>query len=295
MRDLGALVNRSHVLGFRDVWMSKRTLASVLLVLILSSVLVSVSVARDSLAVSRLVNPVTIDGKWTTPDEWSDAQRVSMYVAEGPESTGFIRIKNDDQYLYLLVDFISDTTPAIGQPRAQPSHWSYDGVSIAVDKHANEQKPTDAADLVIVLMWWSGYNAPEPVTPSDAWIEGVMSYDATNDPDSQTSHALYELAVPMQMFLNPSAIRVSVWDISRGVNMHWPAYEGSWSTKQFGDLIFSQKQQTTTHEEPARVTAIEPITLLAIAVVAVVVALVLLYFRSRRISTVHGKSEAEGN
>jgi hypothetical protein len=281
MRDLGALVNRSHVLGFRDVWMSKRTLACVLLALISSSVLVSVSVARDSLAVSKLVNPVTIDGKWTTPDEWSDTQRISMYVAEGPESTGFIRIKNDDQYLYLLVDFVSDTTPAIGQPRGQPAHWSYDGVSIALDKHANEQKPTDAADLVIVLMWWSGYNAPEPVTPSDAWIEGVMSYNATNDPDSQTSHALYELAIPMQMFASPSAIRVSVWDVSRGVNMHWPAYEGSWNTKYFGDLAFPKQQEAMTHEEATRATPMEPVMLLAIATVVVVLVLALLYFRRR--------------
>jgi hypothetical protein len=96
-----------------------------------------------------------------------------------------------------------------------------------------------------------------------------MSYDATNDPDSQMSHALYELAIPMQMFENPSAIRASVWDISRGVNMHWPAYEGSWSTRQFGDLIFSQKQQTTTHEEAAGATAADPITLLTVTIVVV--------------------------
>jgi len=281
MCDPGALVNRSCVLGFRGMHMSKQALAYLLLTLISSSFLVSAPLARESLAVPRLVNPVTIDGKWTTPEEWSDGQRVSMYVAEGPESTGFLRIKNDDQYLYLLIDFVSDTTPAIRQPRGQPAHWSYDGVSVGIDKHANEQKSTDEADLEIGLMWWSGYDAPEPVTPADAWIEGVMSYDATNDPDSQTSHALYELAIPMQMFENPSAIRASVWDISRGVNMHWPAYEGSWSARQFGDLIFSQKQQTTTHEEAAGATAADPITLLAVIVVVVLVALVLLYFGRR--------------
>ena len=130
-------MNRSHVLEFRGIYMSRRTLAYLLLALISSSVLVSVSLARDSLAVPRLVNPVTMDGKWTTLDEWSDAQRLSMHVAEGPESTGFLRIKNDDQYLYLLVDFVSDTTPAIRQTRGQPAHWSYDGVSIAIDQHAS--------------------------------------------------------------------------------------------------------------------------------------------------------------
>jgi len=294
MRDLGALVNRSHVLGFRDVWMSKRTLVCVLLALIASSVLLSVSVARDSLAVSKLVNPVTIDAKWTTPDEWSDTQRVSMYVAEGPESTGFLRIKSDDQYLYLLVDFISDTTPAIGQSRGEPVHWSFDGVSVGIDEHANEQKPKPVGDeddfsecvsgsrcVMMELEWLSGYGAPQPVTPSDAEIDGVMSYDATNDPDSQTSHAIYELAIPMQMFTSPSAIRVSVWDVSRGVNMHWPAYEGSWSTKYFGDLVFSKQQESMTHEEGTRATPMEPVMLLAIAAAVVVLVLVLSYFRRR--------------
>jgi hypothetical protein len=294
MRDLGALVNRSHVLGFRDGWMSKRTLACVLLALISSSVLVSVSVARDSLAVSRLVNPVTIDGKWTTPDEWSDTQRVSMYVAEGPESTGFLRIKSDDQYLYLLVDFISDTTPAIRQSRGEPVHWSFDGVSVGIDEHANEQKPKPVGDrddftecvsgsrcVLIELKWLSGYSTPQPVTPSEAGIDGAVSYDATSDPDSQTSHAIYELAIPIQMFTSPSAIMVSVWDVSRGVNMHWPTYEGSWSTKYFGDLAFSKQQESMTHEEGTRATPMEPVMLLAIAAVLVVLLLVLLYFRRR--------------
>jgi len=262
--------------------MSKRMLAGVLLALISSCVLMSVSVARDSLTVPRRVNPVTIDGKWTTSDEWSDTQRVSMYVAEGPESTGYLRIKNDDRYLYLLVDFVSDTTPAIRQTRGEPAHWSYDGVSIAIDEHANEQEPTEEADLVIELLWWSGYDAPEPVIPPDAWIEGVMSYDATNDPDSQTSHAIYELAMPMQIFENPSAIRVSAWDISREANVHWPVYEGSWSTEYFGDLIFSQQQETITHKEDTQARTTESVMLVAIAVVAVMVVLVLLYGTRRR-------------
>jgi len=294
MRDLGALVNRSHVLGFRDVRMSKRMLACVLLVLILSSVLVSVSVARDSLAVSKLVNPVTIDGKWTTPDEWLDTQRVSMYVAEGPQSTGYLRIKSDDQYVYLLVDFISDTTPAIRQSRGEPVHWSFDGVSVGIDEHANEQKPKPVGErddfaecvsgsrcVLIELKWLSGYSAPQPVTPSDAGIDGAVSYDATSNPDSQTSHATYELAMPMQIFTSPSAIRVSVWDPSRNVNMHWPAYEGSWSTKYFGNLVFSKQQESMTHEEGTRATPIEPVMLLAIAAVLVVLVLVLLYFTRR--------------
>jgi hypothetical protein len=280
IRDSIALVNRSHVFGFKGVYMSKRTLASLLLPLISSSVFVPYSVAKDSLVVQRLVNPVGIDGKWTTPDEWSDTQRISMYVAEGPRSTGFLRVKYDDQYLYVLVDFVSDTTPAIEQTRGEPVHWCYDGVTVAIDKYASEEKPKDEADLVIQLRWLSGYDRPEAVTPTDAWIEGAMSYDAANDLDSQTSHAIYELAIPMQVFQDPSSIRVSVWDPSSGVTMHWPAYDGSWSTKYFGDLLLSQEQQIMTHQEDTRTPSMEPVTLLAIAAFAALVVLVLLYFRA---------------
>jgi hypothetical protein len=113
-----------------------------------------------------------------------------------------------------------------------------------------------------------------------------MSYTATNDPDSQTSHATYELAIPMQMFEKPSAIRASAWDISREASVHWPRYEGSWSTKYFGDLIFSKQQETTKPEEGTGVTAAEPVVLLAIAVVVVLIALALIYSRKRRRVTV---------
>jgi hypothetical protein len=160
-------------------------------------------------------------------------------------------------------------------------HWSYDGVSVGIDEHANEQKPTDEADLLINFKWLSGYDAPQAVTPSDAWIESAISYDAANDPDSQTSHAIYELAIPMQTFVNPSAIRVSVWDPSRNVNMHWPTYEGSWSSKYFGDLIFSQEQETTIHEERTKATAVGTVPLLTVVVLMVLVVLVLLYLRRR--------------
>jgi heme/copper-type cytochrome/quinol oxidase subunit 2 len=63
--------------------------------------------------------------------------------------------------------------------------------------------------------------------------------------------------------------------------MHWPTYEGSWSTKYFGDLIFSQQQETMKQEEGTRVTALEPVMLFAIAAVVVLIVLILLYFRWR--------------
>jgi hypothetical protein len=201
----------------------------------LSVTLTSAYATRESTQVTRLANAVTIDGKWTTADEWDDTNRVSMYVIQGPESTGYIRLKHDADFLYLLVDFVSDTTPA-SQQTQKGGKSDYDHFNVGVDKDVNDTN-TECCDVRVDIAWYNGKTAPDPVEPP--WVEGAMSYDATNDPDSKTSHAIYEFAIPMGTFEKDSAIRASVWDRSRAVNMHWPRWQDSWSMKYFGDLVFS--------------------------------------------------------
>jgi hypothetical protein len=208
------------------------SLSGLLMFALLASPLVFA--ATESVQVTKLANPVTVDGKWTTPNEWSDTHRVSMYVVQGPTSTGYVRLKHDSNFLYLLVDFISDTTPAGKQTSSSGSH--YDDLNIGIDKNVNDTN-TECCDLSVNLTWENKKTAPNPVDPP--WVQGSMSYNATNDPDSGTSHAIYEIAVPMPTFEMNSAIRISVWDQSRSVNMHWPNYQGSWSMKYFGGLVFS--------------------------------------------------------
>jgi hypothetical protein len=157
-----------------------------------------------------------------------------MYLLQGPQSTGYVRFKHDVDSVYILVDFVSDTSEATTQTKGNPAQ---DGLNIGIDKNVNDTN-TKCCDVYVTLNWNNGKSAPEPVEP--AWIQGTISYDATNDPDSKTPHAIYELALPMPTFEKNSAVRISVWDPSRGVNMHWPRYEGSWSMAYFGDLVFSE-------------------------------------------------------
>ena len=86
-------------------------IAVLALVLVLSSAPNTYAV-RESVQVTRLANAVTIDGRWTTSDEWSDTYRVSMYLVQGSQGTAYVRFKHDADSLYILVDFISDTTEA---------------------------------------------------------------------------------------------------------------------------------------------------------------------------------------
>lgn len=207
---------------------------AVLAVVLALSSTVSVYAARESVQVTRLVNPVTIDGKWTTPEEWSDTNRVSTYLLQGPQSTAYVRLKHDADNLYILADFVSDTTQAIAQTKGDPPE---DGLNMGIDKDVNDTN-VKCCDLYVHLYWTNGKSAPEPIDP--AWLQGTISYDATNDPDSKTSHAIYELAIPMGTFEKNSAFRISVWDPARVVNVQWPKYQGSWSMQYFGDLAFSE-------------------------------------------------------
>jgi hypothetical protein len=211
-------------------------LSVAVLAILISSLTPNVFAARESVQVTKLVNPVSIDGKWTRPDEWSDTNRISMYLVDGPPSTGYVRFKHDATLLYILVDFISDTTKAIAQTKGDPAE---DSLVIGIDRNANdtyiECPPCDAH---VILAWKNGKSFPEVIYPTS--MDGTISYNATNDPDSKTPHAIYELAIPMGTFEKNPAVRMSVWDAGREVNMHWPKYQGSWSMAYFGDLVFSE-------------------------------------------------------
>ena len=214
--------------------------------------------ARESVQVTRLANPVTIDGKWTTTDEWSDTNRVSMYLVQGPASTGYVRLKHDADFLYLLADFVSDTTMASAQKGQTGSH--YDHFAVGIYTNVNDTN-TKCCDHGVDLAWYNGKSAPDPVQPT--WVQSAMSYDGTNDPDSSKSHAIYEIAIPMGTFENSSALGISVWDWSRVVNMHWPQWQGSgnsWDMRYFGDLVFSQ---VVVPEFPLDATALLTVVVLA--------------------------------
>jgi len=219
--------------------------------MLFSLLLVPAFAARESVQVTRLVNPVTIDGRWTTPDEWSDTDRVSMYVVQGPASTAYVRMKHEQNMtniiLYVLVDFISDTTNATKQGTGGTA---YDGLYIGFDNNVNSSK-TQCCDAQLALEWDNGKKTQDPISVS--WARGVISYDGTDDPDKTDSHAIYELAITIAGaggthdlaqcdYCNhvKMAIRLSVWDWSRAVNMQWPQNPDSWSMAYFGLLIFSQ-------------------------------------------------------
>jgi hypothetical protein len=66
--------------------------------------------ADQTLLCPTLENPVTMDGKWTSSQEWSDAYEGKLVFLWG-SGEAYFRIKHDDDFLYLFVDYVSLTTP----------------------------------------------------------------------------------------------------------------------------------------------------------------------------------------
>jgi len=58
-----------------------------------------------SVTCPMLTEPVTIDGKWTSTTEWTDAPEFSM----SPYGKGWWRCKHDATFLYILVESLVDT------------------------------------------------------------------------------------------------------------------------------------------------------------------------------------------
>jgi hypothetical protein len=98
----------------------KRFLWKPILFLVLSLLVVSFSLSGshasgvDQVTSPLLSKPVTIDGRWTTSDEWSDAFVATMFLGMSSSTyrngTAYLYAKHDAMNLYFLTDYVSATT-----------------------------------------------------------------------------------------------------------------------------------------------------------------------------------------
>jgi hypothetical protein len=81
---------------------------TVVLAFITLMLMPSVSVyssSTDELIIPKSKEPVRIDGKWSSKMEWNDASETKI-VRNGV--TAYLKMKQDDRFVYILTDFISD-------------------------------------------------------------------------------------------------------------------------------------------------------------------------------------------
>jgi hypothetical protein len=168
-----------------------------------------------------LQNPVTIDGKWTNKNEWADAFEVSVGFVKGSGEVHF-KAKHDDNFLYALVDFVSDS-----------EIQTADMGAVVIDPGNDAGSAPQIDDFVLMGRW----NSPTQFFSGTAYGTGTAwgnpgalgagfnvasSKMADNDPYSASSHLIYEFQVPMSR-VTPTGIGVYVAAFDRDVNIAaWP-------------------------------------------------------------------------
>lgn len=199
----------------------------------------------------RLTNIVVLDGKWTTPGEWTDAWESPMeyngYGIRPNNGTAYIRVKHDVSYLYVLIDYVSDTTP-----RSSPLSGYWEGATVYFDPERNGGWEPQSNDYCYGLYTYpSGEYHAKYIVKGGKWdwqhgdtskgIRDSMAFssNATNNLYSTRPHAIYELKIPLpgksevDFFLGAS-------DNDEKSYMTWPGKVGDLIPQAWGVLKLSQ-------------------------------------------------------
>lgn len=167
------------------------------------------------------LNTVHIDGIWTTPDEWADAVEEPLVCIQG-DGRGFLKAKFDSSMLYLLGDFLSDTTADYNLP-SDPS-----GARLSVELSGHEYALSvtwrKGKPEFTVMNGSSGAAESEPRDRS--LFLAASQFDGGHDPYSKKTHAVYEFGIGRNLVGNSTIIRLrlGMWDWVSGTSLHWPPF-----------------------------------------------------------------------
>lgn len=247
--------------------MNKR-IVLVLFVLVLSVVLASSTVlevaARQSLVCPKLDNPVTVDGKWTSAQEWTDASEFPLTFARG-SGEAYFSMKHDSNNFYVLVDFVSRANTEVG-----------DAALVVLDTQNSGGKQVNNDDLAILIRWntvtesmgamqWGGWTG-QNWQPLPSGFEAKSSTESQNDPHSTAPHEIFEFRIPKTTFkASTSGLMVAV---SAGAEQQdFAAYPyadisipDNWAQLEFSDMTLAELTATTTSASTSSLSSTPPQT-----------------------------------
>lgn len=217
----------------------RRTLLTVMAILIMLTCLpVGVTGHIGSpVTVPLLKQPVTVDGKWTSTIEWTDAQEIQMSVAQG-DGVGYFRIKHDATYLYILAESLTDVALEFNHA-TNINHG--DLFQVWLDTSHNEGTSPQKDDYKLTAnwvnetyteLWWKQGDG-------NAWAQHPLSFisetsamislDNGNSPHAPHPHVIGEFKIPLHIIPGSTFgffIRLtdSQEDTGNGLTMwfYWP-------------------------------------------------------------------------
>lgn len=214
------------------------------------------------------INKVTIDGKWTTSDEWVDAIEFPIKFGFTHYVFGYFLIKDTEEFLYVLIDHTPDVTLEDG-----------DTGRIRLDIN-NDGSDSPKSDDYIISIEWNGNKTGISIQQGNGvdWImttntlqgiEGASTINAENNPYSKNQHLIYEFAIPRNILGNepvigfsatavdPSVERASALERSETTRPRYISFPdgahykkpSTWAKLQFS-TIFKEKPKSESPSNP---------------------------------------------
>lgn len=193
-----------------------KTVGLITVMLLFLPVIIRPAVSQgNQVSIPVMTKQVTLDGKWTSNDEWGDS-------IEFTTPGGFFRLKHDQSDLYALFDYVSDNALE-----------NYDVAWIYVDTLKNGGSTPQTDDYGFSLQWSSPTHSSlvmqkgtgtDWANASPAMHSAVSSTVATDDPYSSNPHVIYEFKVPLSI-LPQGATSIGVrLAMQNGATSTWMVY-----------------------------------------------------------------------
>jgi hypothetical protein len=184
----------------------------------------------NQVSIPILTKKVTLDGMWTYVDEWGDAVEIAT-------PGGSFRLKHDQSYLYILFDYVNDT-----------SLENYDVAWAYIDTLKNGGTAPQTDDFAFSLQWSSPTQSSLVVqkgtgtdwmTTTLALHSAVSSIDATNDPYSSTPHVIYEFKIQLSILqegVTSIGVRLTMQNGATGTSIVWPKDSSRFEPNGWGNM-----------------------------------------------------------
>ena len=186
--------------------------------------------------------PVTIDGKWTNAEEWTD----QPYDITAPGNVW--KVKHDSDSILTLFDYIDDT-----QLNAFADPTRCDVATVRIDTMKNGGIKPQPDDYAFLVNWLSpdqptlvmqqgtgnGWNDVPPL-PS---FSAASSMDASNDPYSAQPHMIYEFKIPKSILPPDTSsvnCRLGIRDGNKNIFYAWPKGSDRDNPNTWGELELSE-------------------------------------------------------
>ena len=182
---------------------------------------------------SNSMEEINFDGKWTFYNEW---KQTSWNSIKSDNNTVFhLRIAHQENFIYILMDVISDTNANIGSDKA----------TVCIDSKNNKSKFFDSDDYCFIVQLGERNFIDTLLNKQDNFViqgnsqeksfeelkkikvkdfVGIGTMSDKEDKYSEISHVSYEFKIPIELIGRSDnyGFYVNVFDASSNVVYSWP-------------------------------------------------------------------------